>query len=103
MRKFLDVLEIILFWFWLIGLILLHIGVIGVIKNDFPEHFFENLVYAVIGIAIWWGIMIGVSKLFKLKDRHYERKRTTTVWNTPILCVPIKSSLYTITRFARMC
>lgn len=74
MRKFLDVLEIILFWIWLIGLILLHIGVIGAIKEQFPEHFFENLIYAIISIAIWWGIMIGVSKLFKLKDRHYERK-----------------------------
>lgn len=74
MRKFLDVLEIILFWIWLIGLILLHIGVIGVIKQEFPERFFEYLIYGIIVIAVWWGLMIGVSKLFKLKDRHYEIK-----------------------------
>lgn len=74
MRKFLDVLELILFWIWLIGLVLLHIGTIGMIIQDFPEKFLDNLIFTIIGIAIWWGLGLGVSKLFKLKDRYYERK-----------------------------
>lgn len=83
MRKFLDVLELILFWIWLIGLVLLHIGTIGVIIQDFPEKFLDDLIFTIIGIAVWWGLGLGVSKLFKLKDRKarnlYKEKYVTEV------------------------
>lgn len=69
MRKFLDVLAIILFFIWMIGLILLHIGVIGVIKDNFPE----NLIYGILVIAAWWGILLAVFKISDLRDRKKEK------------------------------
>lgn len=79
MRRFLDVLAIILFFIWLIGLILLHIGVIGVIKDNFPE----NLIYGILAIAAWWGILLGCIKISDMRDRkkkkRYKEKYVTEV------------------------
>lgn len=68
-------LGVILFFIWIIGLILLHIGVVGVIKEQFPNNFVDNLIYGILGIAAWWGLMIGVSTLWNKISRKRARKK----------------------------
>lgn len=85
MEKFFDILAVILFFIWLFVLIVLHFAIIGVIKEQFPKNFVENLIYGILGIAAWWGLMIGVStlwskistKISRKKERLYKEKYVT--------------------------
>lgn len=81
--KFMDVLIVILFSIWLFTLIALHFAFIGVIIEEFPNNFVENLIYSILGIAAWWGLMIGVTKIWRMveqkKERLYKKKYITEV------------------------
>ena len=70
-----DVLAIILFLIWLIMLIVLHFAIGSVIIEMFPENFVENLIYGILGIAVWWGLMIGVSKIWRVISTKAEQKK----------------------------
>lgn len=78
-----GILIVILFLIWLIMLIVLHFAIGSVIIEMFPENFVENLIYGILGIAAWWGLMIGVSKIWKMverkKERQYKEKYITEV------------------------
>lgn len=87
MKKFMDILAVILFFIWLFVLIVLHFAIGGVIKQQFPKNFAENLIYGILGIAAWWGLMIGVytvwsrisAKIERKKERIYKEKYVTEV------------------------
>lgn len=87
MRKFVDTLAIILFFIWLFVLIVLHFAIVGAIMEMFPKNFVENLIYGILGIAAWWGLMIGVSTIWSKistkaelkKERLYKEKYITEV------------------------
>lgn len=70
-----NVLVMILFAIWLVILIILHFAFIGVIIEQFPNNFAENLIGGIILILAWWGLMLIVSKIREIISTKAAQKR----------------------------